>query len=180
MFGFDSQLDDAQFDDAQFGGAQFGDPLGQDTDLGFAVPRRRLEEADMDITPMIDITFLLLIFFIVASRIDADTQVSLPSARHGTAVATKSSVILTLAGEVEPATVFKGDGTVPGTELSSTDPEDQEREIVEYVRRAMDDGRENVILKAEKNVRHREVARVARAIGLVEGSRLYVAVLEEN
>ena len=154
-------------------------PLSPDDDLAFVIPRRQLEESDMDITPMIDITFLLLIFFIVASRIDADTQVTLPSARHGTAVATKSSVMLTLAGE-EPATIYKGDGTVPGTELSSTDAEDQELEIADYVQQAMDDGKENVILKAEKNVKHRDVSRVAKAIGLVEGSRLYVAVLEEN
>ena len=30
-------------------------------------PRRQLEDTEMDITPMIDITFLLLIFFIVAT-----------------------------------------------------------------------------------------------------------------
>jgi len=154
-------------------------PLNRDDDLAFIVPRRHREESEMDITPMIDITFLLLIFFIVASRIDADTQVTLPSARHGTAVATKSSVMLTLAGD-EPTIIYKGDGTVPGTELSSTDAEDQEVEIAEYVQQAMDGGKENVILKAEKNVKHREVSRVAKAIGLVEGSRLFVAVLEEN
>ena len=154
-------------------------PLSQDEELAFIIPHRTLEESEMDITPMIDITFLLLIFFIVASRIDADTQVTLPAARHGTAVATKSSVILTLAGG-EPAVVYKGDGTVPGTELSSTDPEDQELEIADYVQLAMDQGKENVILKAEKDVKHREVSRVAKAIGLVDDSRLFVAVLEEN
>ena len=155
-------------------------PLQVDDDSVFQMPRRPLEEAEMDITPMIDITFLLLIFFIVASRIDADTQVSLPSARNGTAVATKNSVILTLAGEEEPARIYKGDGTVDGTELSSTDPEDQQAEIAEYVQNAMDQGKANVILKAERKVKHREVSRVAKAIGLVEDSRLFVAVLEEN
>ena len=155
------------------------DPLRQDEDLLFATRRRKLEEADMDITPMIDITFLLLIFFIVASRIDADTQVTLPSARTGVAVATKNSVILTLAGE-EPATIFKGDGTISGTELSSTDAVDQEAEIVAYIQAAMDQGKTNVILKAERKVKHREVSRVAKAVGRIDASKLFVAVLEEQ
>ncbi len=45
--------------------------------------RRPLEDAEMDITPMIDITFLLLIFFLVASRLDEDAPVELPTARYG-------------------------------------------------------------------------------------------------
>ena len=32
--------------------------------------KRRFDDAEMDITPMIDITFLLLIFFLVASKMD--------------------------------------------------------------------------------------------------------------
>jgi len=31
-------------------------------------PRRALEDTEMDITPMIDIVFLLLIFFVVTSK----------------------------------------------------------------------------------------------------------------
>ncbi len=151
----------------------------QEDDFSFSVPRRPLEEADMDITPMIDITFLLLIFFIVASRIDAETQISLPTARNGVAVATKNSVVISLAG-AEPATIYKGDGTVTGTELSSEDPADQESEIVDYIQRAMDEGKTNVILKAEKSVKHREVSRVAKAVGQLDDARLYVAVMEEQ
>ena len=153
--------------------------VDDDDDQPIRLPKRPLQEADMDITPMIDITFLLLIFFLVASRIDADTQVSLPPARHGTAVATKSSVILTVAkGTGDQAQIYKGDGAEPQLLLTSTDPVDQEAEIVDYVQTAMDDGKENVLVKAEKDVKHREVSRVAKAIGLVEGARLFVAVLE--
>ncbi len=84
-----------------------------DDDRPIQLPKRPLQEADMDITPMIDITFLLLIFFLVASRMDADIQVSLPPARHGTAVATKNSVILTVAqGTGGQARIYKGDGAI--------------------------------------------------------------------
>ncbi|MCP3692284.1 MAG: biopolymer transporter ExbD, partial [Planctomycetaceae bacterium] len=37
--------------------------------------RRREEDVEMDITPMIDVTFLLLIFFLVASKMSADQAV---------------------------------------------------------------------------------------------------------
>lgn len=148
-------------------------------DQPIRLPRRPPQEADMDITPMIDITFLLLIFFLVASRIDADTQVSLPPARHGTAVATKNSVILTVAkGTGDQAQIYKGDGADPALQLASTDPADQEAEIADYVQTGLNDGKESVLVKAEKDVKHREVARVAKAIGLVEGTKLFVAVLE--
>ena len=40
-------------------------------------------DAEMDFTPMIDMVFLLLIFFLVASKIDQATSVKLPPARHG-------------------------------------------------------------------------------------------------
>ncbi|MCP4817216.1 MAG: biopolymer transporter ExbD, partial [Planctomycetaceae bacterium] len=40
--------------------------------------RRREEDVEMDITPMIDVTFLLLIFFLVASKMSADQAVALP------------------------------------------------------------------------------------------------------
>ena len=55
---------------------------------------RRRDDDEMDITPMIDITFLLLIFFLVAARLDEDTPVELPAARHGAAVAVKLNALI--------------------------------------------------------------------------------------
>jgi len=138
-------------------------------------------DADMDITPMIDITFLLLIFFLVASRMDADTQVQLPPADHGTAVAARNSVIITVApGENDSVVVYRGDGTDENNRFSSEDLEMQEAEIREYVDEALNGpaAKEQVIIKAAKNVKHREVARVARAAGGADGANLFVAVLE--
>ena len=53
----------------------------------------------MDITPMIDITFLLLIFFLVCSTMSQATSVKLPPARHGKGVDEKTAVIITIDGE---------------------------------------------------------------------------------
>ncbi len=55
-------------------------------DLPIAIRGRATEDFEMDITPMIDITFLLLIFFLVCSTADQDTAIELAKARHGKAV----------------------------------------------------------------------------------------------
>ena len=39
------------------------------------VHRPMPNDGDMDITPMIDITFLLLIFFLVATRMDTESAI---------------------------------------------------------------------------------------------------------
>jgi biopolymer transport protein ExbD len=142
------------------------------------VARRRVEDSEMDITPMIDVTFLLLIFFLLAGRLDEDAPVELPPARHGTAVAVKSSVILTLArGASETADVFTGDGKSPDRLMDSSDLDAQSAAITDYVEQELAAGKENVLIKAEKGVRHRDVARVSRAVGKA-GKDLYYAVLE--
>ena len=83
-------------------------------DEGPALPRRAVEDsADMDITPMIDITFLLLIFFLVCSTMSQATSVKLPPARHGKGVDEQTAVIITIDGEEGEGKprVYLGDGT---------------------------------------------------------------------
>ena len=59
--------------------------------------RKPAVDTELDITPMIDVTFLLLIFFLVASTPNAQTAVELAPARHGDGVSEQSSVIVTIA-----------------------------------------------------------------------------------
>jgi biopolymer transport protein ExbD len=139
---------------------------------------RSIDDSEMDITPMIDLTFLLLIFFIVAGRIDQQAPIHLPPARHGSAVSVKSSVILTVTQRgTDGADVYLGDGKDPDQLLDSSDLEAQSAAITEYVEQEIESGKETVLIKAEKGVRHRDVARVSRAVGKVRRD-LYVAVLE--
>lgn len=141
--------------------------------------RRPLEDAEMDITPMIDITFLLLIFFLVASRLDEDAPVELPKARYGTAVAEKSSIPITLAqGSGDTANIFLADGRAADKQVNSSDLIIQEQEIVRYIEENLTAGKEHVLIKAEKGVRHRDVARVSDAVGKAGSGDLYVAVME--
>ena len=153
--------------------------IDDEEEEGPALPHRPVRDtADMDITPMIDITFLLLIFFLVASIPDASTAVQLPPARHGKAVNPRTSVILTIAegGGPEGVSVYLGDGKT-GTALPP-DPETQESLIARAVREGFAEGRQTVLIKAEKGVKHREVSRVSAAAAHVEGIQLHLAVLE--
>jgi biopolymer transport protein ExbD len=142
---------------------------------------RRLGDAEMDITPMIDIVFLLLIFFLVASKMDDAASVALPPARHGIAVADDNSVVVLVrkrgGDEVE---VARRNG-----EAFSRDLREQESEIADYVAAGMRGsapfGRpmQHIILKAERDVKEGDVARVAEAIGkATEQQLLHYAVLE--
>ena len=65
-------------------------------ELPISVSNRKREEGDLDITPMIDITFLLLIFFLVSSKMDQDAAVDLPPAKNGMNVVNNQSVMIIL------------------------------------------------------------------------------------
>ncbi len=152
--------------------------IEQTSDEAPLIPRRELEEPGMDITPMIDITFLLLIFFLVAARLDQETPVELPPARHGTAVAINSSAILTIAsGADDDALIYRGDGKAADRQIQG-DPVTQENAIVAYIEEQIREGKTSVLIKAEKKVLYRHVARVADAVGRAGSGDLYVAVLE--
>jgi len=156
-------------------------PAAEEEESGF-LPRRRMKEsADLDITPMIDITFLLLIFFLVASTPDSQTAVDLPPAEHGKGVSEQNAVILTVAhrGENRTPAVYVADGKI-GAPLPD-EVEAQEARIVQAVEQGFFvDGKSAVLVKAEKNVKHRHVSRVAAAAGSaqVDVLKLHVAVLE--
>ena len=153
----------------------WNEPLDEE-ESGPALPRRRIHHmADMDITPMIDITFLLLIFFLVASIPDPTKAVDLPPARHGAAVNPKTSAIITVAERGGPgrALIYLGDGK-SGRALPD-DPATQNSLIAQFVRESY---RSTVIIKAEKGVKHREVSRVAAAAAEAERIELHLAVLE--
>ena len=170
------------------------------------LPRRRVEAStDLDITPMIDIVFLLLIFFLVASVPDPQVAADLPRARHGKGVDKRTSVVVTVKdlgdGQTE---IYLGNGKrgdllpeTPGDReavirkavagqaiaLLPADPDVQQ----DVIRRAVQEGNKNqgktaVLVKAEKRVPSGVTARVAEAVGSagVEGMGLNYAVVESQ
>ncbi len=155
--------------------------LQSDDTLQPLLRSKAYDDSEMDITPMIDITFLLLIFFIVSSKMDSSADVKLPKAHYGTAVVEKSSVVVTIvADEDGSAIVYRGDGTVPANQIPSGDMEAQEDEVAGYVEEEMAGGsKEYVLIKADERLKHREVSRIAKAATRPEAVlQLFVAVLE--
>lgn len=149
--------------------------------ISFSRPKTEKDEADLDITPMIDITFLLLIFFLVASRLDSDSVRDLPDAKQGVSISASETVVLTITadGADGAAVVFLGDG--PDANKRASDGLDaQEDEIMSYVEREMQSSpARSVLVKAEKNVRAGDVVRVMRAAASIEGaevSKAYIGV----
>ena len=141
--------------------------------------RDRGEDVEMDITPMIDITFLLLIFFIVCSTPDQNSTFELAEARHGKGVSERNSVFITVSAEsADPAPVYLADG-IDGDSLP-TDADEQKTLIREAVEKGRRELKENVLIKADKNVAHRDVARVIKAVSAVEGAKIHLAVLEAD
>jgi biopolymer transport protein ExbD len=145
------------------------------------LPKRRLKaDTEMDMTPMIDCTFLLLVFFVVGAKLDPDAVVQLPPARYGAGVDPTKAVIITIAQESDSAEpqVYLADGN-KGEPLSA-DHDTQAAEIKAAVEAGVLEGRQNVLIKAERRVRHREVSRVATAASQFEGITLNVAVMEKG
>jgi len=149
------------------------DDMPEQVDL----PARPAMDDEMDITPMIDLTFLLLIFFILTSKMTGEKSYDLPRAKHGSTVVTKSCVsILVSRGSGESPVVAKADGT-----LFSDDPEQQTAEIAEYVQLELESGRKTeVLIRAEGNVTAGQLNKVKQAIGEVigEGKNINIAVAE--
>ena len=145
--------------------------------------RRKSEEADMDITPMIDMTFLLLIFFIVTSKMGPKAGIELPPARHGTAAVEKNTVILTVGPGDPIAKVYRGESTDAKDAFAASNADDQENQVVAYIESEINNssGRKNgVLVQAAKGLKHREVARIAKAAGRAEVANLFVGIVEKK
>ncbi len=154
----------------------------------FVLPHRKQEDTEMDITPMIDITFLLLIFFLVAAKMEEQADVTLPTAKYGLPIASKEAVNVIVKGAgPDKVVVMTGHGKTLSSDIMT-----QEDEIAQYVANGLDgvkefgDRKHHVLIRAEKGIKFREVDRVSRACGKgkdlsAEGAllpSLHIAVLE--
>ena len=165
------------------GNADMPDKKSADDVMEPLIRSRTLEESDMDITSMIDLTFLLLIFFLVAGKIDPSGALKLPPARYGKPVVEKSSIIITMtAGDGGKAVVYCGSGVSDAARVSTNDLAAQEEQVASYVEKEFLAGsKENVLIKAAKGIKHREVSRISKAATRNESvQQLYVAVTEEK
>lgn len=145
---------------------------------------RKTEEAELDITPMIDVTFLLLIFFIVASRMDPQMAVDMPSAKHGSTVAEKAAAVIVVERtDAEEPNVYLGNSKDPEKRLSGS-LEEQENQIAEYVDGELhgDVPKTAVLIKAEQGIKFRYIDRVSKAASrsMEPEMRLHIGIIEQQ
>jgi biopolymer transport protein TolR len=143
--------------------------LFDEGDGGFGGAKKPLADGEMDITPMIDCVFQLLIFFMVASNMTGQQEANLPFAKHGVGVETNKSVVISVLatpGGGKPRVFLDPDLTNP-----------VEMPVIQAaVRQAINEGRPDVVIKAERGLTHGAVQEVARGVNEVEGVRFYVGV----
>jgi biopolymer transport protein TolR len=148
-------------------------------------PKRIKLDDELDMTPMIDMTFLLIAFFVVASKLDPQAAVELPEARYGLAVPEKNCVvfIVTEGDSPDNANIYKGRTRESSALIRPGEAIDRENEIGDYVDSQLSKfpTLQGVLIKAEGNVRTGAVENVRRGIAYSELARtrkIYVAVEE--
>ena len=136
------------------------------------------EPPEFDITAMVDLVFMMNIYFLVTYVTVALGEISLPAANHVAPLDADSATIVTVmrTPDGRGLNIYLGDGT-KSTPIA--DPAEQKRRVQQAVEQGMAAGKTDVLIKAEKKVRLGDLFRVATAAG-VEGVKLHVAVTEKD
>ncbi len=128
--------------------------------------RRQREEAGVDLTPLIDVVFLLLIFFMVSTTFIRETQlkIDLPEA---------SGELQEVENDVIEITVDRrGDYAVNGQLLVNSEMDTLLRSLREVLTEREPSVR--VIITADANAAHQYVVRAMDAAGRVGLSRVSI------
>ncbi|MFK8115394.1 MAG: ExbD/TolR family protein [Rubripirellula sp.] len=145
-----------------------------------ALPRTNREDDEMDITPMIDITFLLLIFFVVCSTMDPTKIGQIPEADNGLAISAKHSAVIFINPNGPDQVVLS---RMDGSEFSR-DEDAQASEIIEYItdelERSLGASKQHVMLFGDGEVKVGQVTRIQKLIGdaFEDLESTYIAVKE--
>ena len=130
-------------------------------DAGWGGRKRSVPEAELDITPMIDVVFLLLIFFMVTSTMQASSDLEIPGAKHGVGLETDKTTVIIVRNP-------RSEGEVPVIVLENGNEVSLEQVTIEVQQQMQKDIRQ-VIIKADGRVTHGFVQEVIKAVTQVEG-----------
>ena len=139
------------------------------------VPRKWLvDDARFDVTAMVDLVFMMNIFFLVTWAEMARAEIDLPKAKHCTAAERSRAIVFTI---MKGPAFFLGDGP-SGISIS---PAEVDQKVTTAVEDGMRDSEKNIVLiKAEKDVLLRDVAHLASVATAVKGTQLMLAVIEKR
>lgn len=143
----------------------------------FLKPRHD-DAVHFDITAMIDLVFMLNIFFLVTTVAVAMAEMDLPVVRHCIPTDGDTAVVVSLrGGGNSEATVHLGDDADAPAIL---DPDEQITRVREAAREGMRSGKQVLLLKAERSVKLRDVQRIGSIARDVPGIGLRLAVIEKE
>jgi biopolymer transport protein ExbD len=129
--------------------------------------RRSATDSELDITPMIDVTFLLLIFFMVSSTMQPGDALDIPVARYGVGENPRAAAAITL---LAPRPGAAAEILVEGNRPVSIEG------VRQFVREQVQRNRRQFLLRAERHVPHGRVQEVMRLITGQEGVQVSIAV----
>jgi len=156
-----------------------GHALSSGSDIGGLItPKPPGEMPEFDITAMIDLVSLMNIYFLITLSIGSAAEIDLPRAvRSKPLDAEVATIITVLPGrDLSSVVVYLGDGKVG---KGMTDPTEQEEQIAAAVDAGMARQKTEVLIKAEKAIRLREMRRISAAASR-EGVTLNMAVWEKD
>ena len=164
--------------------------------------KRNPDDGELDVTPMIDVTFLLLAFFVVVSKMDPQASVPLPKASYGVAISDKECVTLIMAfGEFDGTSfvktgkdeetknlkpkIFLGAKMNQDSAVPEGDEDDQKEFIGDYVEKELTDFplKKYVLIKAAGNCKTGAVELVKKGVSkstLALDREIYVGIEEEQ
>jgi len=156
---------------------------------GIELPKRKRnsDDGELDVTPMIDVTFLLLAFFVVVSKMDPQANVPLPIASEGLPISEKETVaiIVTVDESGKEPNVFLGTGMVDEELVPAGDEEDRQQFIAAYVETELtnDPSKTAVLIKAAGECTTGMVQFVKQGVvksPLAADRKVYVGIEEEQ
>lgn len=134
-------------------------------------PERSDERVDVNLTPLIDVVFLLLIFFMVSTTFDrnAKLKVELPEASAKTEQQLEDPVVITI--DVK-GNYFINDRQVVNTQLET---------LKIALQKTMADKTDvPLVLRADANTPHQSVVRAMDAASQLGLTRLSIATIESK
>jgi biopolymer transport protein ExbD len=130
---------------------------------------------EFDITPMIDVVLLLLIFFIVTARMEPKIVAELPKAKNGDVASGEDAIVLHVKRSSDGNMQVYGND---GKRFTGAN-EQIEQEIEDYVRNGVENQKRTfVLIRGEPRVKTGEMARVRQAAsrGMNEDQQILIAV----